>query len=117
MAGEPQRRGPGPLQDVIERLVLAGFRLLPALQIHTHHVLERDGFVALVERLPDGGFGQIGSPALLEDGVLALLVWKTEGPRFVAKGLDLPATPDQVERLRRFSADLEEALGTADERR
>ncbi len=110
MAGEPQRRGPGPLQDVIERLAQAGFQLLPAFSITTHYVLEHDGFVALVERLPDGGFGQSGVPGLLTEGAIAQLVWKQEGPRFVAKGLDLPATPDQVESLRRFSADLKKAL-------
>ena len=114
MAGEPQRRGHGPLQDVIEHLARSGFRLLPAFQIATHYVLERDGFVALVERSSDGGFGQAGSPGLLTEGAIAQLVWKQEGPRFVAKGFDQPATPDQVERLRRFDADLKKILGTAE---
>ena len=112
MAGEPQRRGHGPLQDVIERLIRAGFRLLPALPITTNYVLERDGFVALVERLPDGSFGQIGAPGLLTEGAIAQLLWKKDGPRFVAKGFDLPATPDQVESLRRFDADLSDCLLT-----
>ena len=114
MAGEPERRGPGPLQDVIERLARAGFQLLPAVPITTHYVLERDGFVALVERLPDGAFGQAGAPGLLTEGAIAQLLWKKEGPRFVAKGFDLPATPDQVEFLRRFDADLSDCLLTPD---
>ena len=114
MAGEPERRGPGPLQDVIERLARAGFQLLPAFSITTHYVLERDGFVALVERLPTGDFGRIGAPGLLTDGAIAQLLWKKEGPRFVAQGLNQPAAPGQVESLRRFAADLSNCLLTPD---
>ena len=110
MAGEPQRRGPGPLQDVIERLSSAGFQLLPALQISTHYVLERDGFLALVERRPDEGFGNAGAPGLLLDGSFAVLIWKEGAPFFVAKGREQPATPEQVAALRSFDADLRRAL-------
>ncbi|MBI3697179.1 MAG: hypothetical protein HY238_20380 [Acidobacteria bacterium] len=98
----------------MERLARAGFQLLPALQITSHYVLERDGFVALVERLPDGSFGQSGAPGLLTEGAIAQLVWKKEGPRFVAKGFNRPATTDQVESLRRFHADLSDCLLTPD---
>ena len=108
MAGEPQRRGSGPLQDVA--LVQAGFRLLPAFQIPTHYVLERDGFVALVERLPGGDFGQAGAPGVLLDGSFAVLVWKQEQAFFVTKGRQTLASAAQIEALRRFDADLHQAL-------
>ena len=52
------------MTEVLERLVAAGIQLLPAVEITTHYVFERDGFVALVERTPEG-FGGIGSPGLL----------------------------------------------------
>ncbi len=113
MAGEPQRRGSGPLQDVGPRLVQAGFQLLPAFQISTHYVLERDGFLALVERLPGGDFGTAGAPGMLLDGSFAVLVWKQEQPFFVTKGRQVPATPEQIETLRRFDADLSRALAAA----
>lgn len=110
MAGEPQRRGSGPLQDVGSRLVEAGFQLLPAFQISTHYVLERQGFLALVERLADGGFGKAGAPGLLLDGSFAVLVWKQEQAYFVTKGRQVSATSEQIEALRRFDADLSRAL-------
>ncbi len=111
MAGEPQRRGSGPLQDVIERLAGAGFQLLPAFDITTHYVIERGGFAALVQRLPDGGFGQIGAPGLLTGEALAMLVSKEDGAVFVAQGREEPASAEQVEALRRFDRDLKEAVG------
>jgi hypothetical protein len=110
VAGEPQRRGLGPLQDVIERLAGAGFQLLPTPEITTHYVLERDGFVALVERRPDNSFGQAGSPGILAEGGFAALVWRQEGPVFVGKGREIPAAADRVDALRRFDADLKKAL-------
>jgi len=90
--------------------VEAGFQLLPAFQISTHYVLEREGFLALVERLPDGGFGKAGSPGLLLEGSFSVLVWKQEQAYFVTKGRQVPATAEQVEALRRFDSDLKQAL-------
>ena len=113
MAGEPQRRGSGPLQDVIERLIGAGFQLLPAFEITTHYVVERGGFAALVERLTDGGFGQIGAPGLLTGEAFAMLVSKKDGAVFVAKGREVPASAAQVDELRRFDRDLKEAIGAS----
>lgn len=110
MAGEPQRRGSGSLQDVIERLLGAGFQLLPAFDITTHYVIERGGFAALVERLPDGGFGQIGAPGLLTGEAFAILVSKKDGPVFVAKGREAPASAEQVDEIRRFDRDLKFAV-------
>jgi hypothetical protein len=120
VAGEPERRGHGPLQDVIERLVAAGFHLLPAFEIPTHYVVERNGFVALVERRADGAFGSPGAPGLLAESGLAALVWRAGAPLFVAKGTEMSASADQVDSIRRFDADLRKALKpqmNADERR
>jgi len=110
VAREPQRRGSGSLQDVAARLERAGFRLLPLPEISAHYVFERQGFVALVERLPDGGFGQIGAPGLLTENAFAMLVWKHTGPVFVAKDREEPATEEQVTALRRFDRDLKSAI-------
>ena len=96
---------------MIERLAAAGFQLLPAFQIPTHYVLERDGFVALVERGPDGDFGAAGAPGLLGESGLAYLVWRGEAAVFVSKGSEVAATPEQIEGLRRFDRDLRAALG------
>ena len=99
---------------MIERLAQARFKLLPTPQILTHYVLERDGFVALVERLPDGAFGNAGAPGLLIDGAIAMLIWKSDRSVFVSKASELAASPEQVEALRRFDADLRQALQLVD---
>jgi len=94
------------MQQILERLVAANIQLLPLTQIQRHWVLERDGFISLVERTADGGFGKIGAPGLLTDRGMAVLVNGT----FVAKGLELPASDEQVALLRAFTRDLEAAL-------
>ena len=98
------------LQRQLERLAACGINLLPAAGISTHFIFEREGFVALVERTPEG-FGNIGAPGLLvEKHGFAALVWRGSEPWFVAKDHEQPATPDQVASIRRFSGDLQSAL-------
>ena len=116
MAGGVERRGPGPLQDVdarlravFERLAAAGIQLLPLPGITTHYVLERDGFAALVERAADG-FGQIGSAGRVTEQGLAVLLWRNGQPFFVTKNSNTPAGETEVATLRRFTADVEQAL-------
>ena len=93
----------------LEKLAAAGLQVLPASEITTHFVVERDGFVALVKRVGDD-FGEAGSPGLLTEQGFAALVWRGGRPFFVAKNLDLPANRGQVEGLRRFGEDLKTAL-------
>jgi len=95
--------------DKLERLAAAGIQLLPTDQIGTHFVFERDGFVALVERSPDG-FGGIGAPGMLTSAGIAMLVWRGERGVFVAKDFEQEASTDQIQSLRRFDADLKAAL-------
>lgn len=98
------------MTEYLQRLAAAHIQLLPATEITTHFVFERDGFVALVERTPQG-FGNIGSAGRLTGKGIAVLVWRDERPFFVAKGFEQQATPGEVEQLRRFSTDVETALG------
>ena len=96
--------------EKLEKLAAAGIELIPAVQITTHFIFQRDGFVALVERRGDG-FGGVGSSGLLtENGGLAPLVWRGEAAYFVGKGFEHPAMPDEVMRLRAFAADLRAAI-------
>jgi hypothetical protein len=94
------------MQQILERLAAANIQLLPLTQIQRHWVFERDGFVSLVERTVDGGFGNIGAPGLLTSQGMAVLV----NNAFVAKGINVPASEEQVESLRAFSRDLQAAL-------
>ncbi|MCS6952831.1 MAG: hypothetical protein NZM33_08225 [Bryobacteraceae bacterium] len=97
------------LEQQLERLRGAGIRIVPLGETSTHVLCEREGFAALVARREDA-LGPAGSTGLLTPRGFAALVWKQEGAVFVAKGWEQPATPEQVEALRRFAADLEAAL-------
>jgi hypothetical protein len=100
------------MTEKLERLVAAGIQLLPTVEITNHFVFERDGFVALVERRADG-FGGIGSAGLLTEKGIAPLVLRGKDFFFVAKGFDQPASAEEVDRIRRFQADLQYALSEA----
>jgi hypothetical protein len=92
-----------------QKLVDFHIQLLPLPEVETHFVFERDGFAALVERR-DNDFGGIGTAGLLNEKGVAPLVWRGGSPFFVAKGFEQAATPEQVQRLRAFQADLTTAL-------
>ena len=100
------------MEDILQRLAGANINLLPTSQITTHFVFERDGFVSLVERLPEG-FGRIGAPGLLTEKGFAAFVWRGESAFFVVKGTEQSASPDQVDSIRKFATDLELALGNS----
>ncbi len=95
---------------ILERLVGAGIELLPAPEVSTHFIFTRDGFVALVERRGDA-FGGVGSAGLLMEQGLAPLVWRGAKALFVSRGFEQEATAEEIEKLKRFSADLKAALG------
>ena len=92
-----------------ERLIAVRIQLLPTVEVAKHFVFERDGFVALVERR-DGGFGSIGAAGTVSDTGFAALVYRGDGAFFVGKGFERPATNEEVQQLRAFQADLEQAL-------
>lgn len=101
------------MQAILERLVALNIQLLPLKQVERHWVFERDGFIALVERTRDNGFGHIGSPGLLTPSGMAVLVLRGQSHAFVSKGFEQVATADQLELVRRFAQDLKVALGAA----
>ena len=93
----------------LEKLAAARIQIVPA-EITSHFILERDGFVAFVERR-DNDFGNIGAPGLMTERGFAALIWRGDQAFFVGKGIDQPASPEQIELLCAFSADLASALG------
>jgi hypothetical protein len=96
------------LERTLARLAAAGIQVIPA-ELKAHCILERDGFIALIERRDDR-LGNAGAAGLLTEWGLAPLVWREGRAIFVAKGHEQPATEAQVAQLRAFQADLETAL-------
>jgi hypothetical protein len=95
--------------EIFERLVEHRIQILPLAEITTHFVLERDGFIALVERRGEA-FGKVGAPGLLMEKGMAQLVWRGDAAFFVAKGWERVADAEEVAALRAFGADLEKIL-------
>jgi hypothetical protein len=89
------------LQDLNIRLMVEG----PAVSIYA-----RGDCIAAVGR--NQGDNQ-GSTGMMTEHGLAYLVWRGGQPYLAAKGGETPATPEQVEAIRRFSQDLNTALNTA----
>jgi hypothetical protein len=101
------------VEEILARLAAVNIELVPAVDLNTHFVFTRDGFLALVERR-ENGFGNIGAPGLLSEKGMAQLVWRGTDAFFVARGFVQPAHPEQIEGLRRFGHDLKNSLSPVD---
>ena len=62
------------MTEIFEKLVAAGIQIIPA-EISSHFILERDGFVAFVERR-ENGFGNIGAAGLMTERGFGALIWR-----------------------------------------
>lgn len=98
------------LLSTLERLAQARFNLVPA-DLAGYFVFERDGFVCLVEKSKDGGFGSVGSVCRLFDEEFAVVLFYGERAFYARKGQPRSeATADEIALYRAFSADLRAAL-------
>ena len=95
------------MSERIARLQAAGIQVI-ASETTSHYFLERDGFMAFAERR-EGELGNIGSPGLITERGFAVLIWRGDQPFFVGKGFELAASDEQVQKLRAFAADLDQA--------
>ena len=94
--------------EVLEKLAAANIQIIPA-EITSHFILERDGFVAFVERR-EQAFGNIGASGLMTELGFAALIWRGDQAFFIAKGFEQRASPEQVQKIRAFATDLQRAL-------
>ena len=74
-----------------------------------HRIYRRENCVAMVH-YTQAGDGSIGSSGMMTEQGLAYLVWRDEKPLLVGKGIEIPANPEQVEMLRRFSEDVKKLV-------
>lgn len=74
------------------------------------------GQVAMFARRSDkDGAISLGSSGMMTDNGLAYLLWRGSSHVLAAHGgKEVPATPEQVEEIRRFSAELKTALGLSE---
>ncbi|HEY1336539.1 MAG TPA: hypothetical protein VGF59_03475 [Bryobacteraceae bacterium] len=77
--------------------------LFPAKELA---LLGREDLMSLVSNN-----GSIGSTGMMTEHGFAFIVWKQGQAYMAAKGVETPATEEQVERVRQFSEDVKSAMG------
>ena len=92
----------------LESLASVGIQIVPSGSA-SHILVERGGFVALVEHRNES-LRNPGAPGLMTERGFAVLVWRGGQAFFVGKGFEQPASELQVAALRAFAADLEKAV-------
>jgi len=99
---------------ILQKLLKAGFQFAAIEHVARHIVMEKDGFIALLD--PADGqlhvFGQMGYRVgdgigmLIEQGARRAFVWKKES---------VEATPELLSAYRRVKNELEQILNTKSE--
>jgi len=98
------------VQQQLERIAAAGIGLIPAPDVTSHFLFERDGCVVLVEWRGEA-FGGVGSPGqLTEDGGFAALVERGGEDWFISKGTERRAEPSEAKAARQLFTELKAAL-------
>ena len=93
----------------LQRLVEAGFTLQTFERFPRSLGVVKDECIVLVEPTPDG-LKMVGTPGWRMGEVLGVLVNKEGRLFFQAKAELLAATPEKLQRLRRFESELEGLL-------
>jgi len=101
---------PDPSEQ-LQRLYVEGFELQTFERYPNSVGVLRDGCIALLRATP-AGLEIIGTPGWRMGEVLGVLVEREGRQVFQAKSEILDATPERLEALRRFSAELRELLVT-----
>jgi len=99
---------PDPAEQ-LQRIYLAGFELQTFERYPNAIGVIREGCIALLRSIPSG-LEMIGAPGWRMGEVLGVLVEKDGRQVFQAKSEVVEATPERLETLQRFRADLEELL-------
>ena len=101
---------PDPSEQ-LQRIYLAGFELQTFERIPRAVGVVRDQVIALLEATPDG-LKMVGTPGWRLGEIMGVLVEKEGRQIFQSKAETLEATPERLETLRRFKADLEQLLAS-----
>jgi hypothetical protein len=95
--------------EQLQRIYLAGFELQTFERYPQAIGVLRDGCIALFRSTPSG-LQMIGSPGWRMGEVLGVLVEKDGREVFQAKSEIVEATPQRLDALRKFKAELEQLL-------
>ncbi len=98
--------------EQLQRIYLAGFELETFERFPKAVGVVRDQCIALLEATPEG-LKMVGTPGWRMGEVMGVLVEQGGRQVFQAKTDVVEATPERLEALRRFRADLENLLAAA----
>jgi hypothetical protein len=90
---------------------LADLNIQLAAQARDYCLFVRGNCLALAQAAEEG-FTSIGASGMMTENGIAYLVWREGRPVLAAHGgHEQPATPEELETVRRFSEDLKLTLG------
>jgi hypothetical protein len=95
--------------EQLQRIYLAGFEIETFERFPRAVGVTRDGFIALLEATPEG-LRLIGTPGRRMGEVMGVLVEHEGRQVFQAKTEMEEATPERLEELKRFRAEMDELL-------
>ena len=95
--------------EQLQRIYLAGFELETFERFPKAVGVVRDECIALLEATPEG-LKMIGTPGWRKGEAIGVLIEQGGRQVFQAKSEMVEATPERLEALRRFRADLENLL-------
>jgi hypothetical protein len=90
----------------IERLLEAGFRPLAIPPYESALCMRRGDCAAVLAPVPDGGLRLLAPATYLVDGNLSVRLKRGDGEVFVWKKNELAATPERLQELEKFRAEL-----------
>ena len=98
--------------EILAKLLEHGFRFCDFEAYPRCVGVERNNFVALLEKTPEGGLRPQGSSGYLMGGKIGVLVERQGQSFFQAKQEEVSATPEMLEAYRRFQEELREMFAS-----
>jgi hypothetical protein len=97
--------------QIMERLFEAGFRPMAIPPYESALCVRRGECAAVLAPVPNGGLKLLAPPSYLVSGNFGVRVKRGAGEFFVWKKNELPATPERLQGLEVFRADLTKIIG------
>lgn len=96
--------------QVLERLVEAGFRPIAIPPYESALCLRKESCVAALAPVPNGGLKLLAPATYLVDGNFSVKLKRGAAEVFVWKKREVEATPERLQELEVFRAELQEIL-------
>jgi len=96
--------------QVMERLFEAGFRPIAIPPYESALCIKKGNCVAALAPVPNAGLKLLAPPSFMVDGNFSVKLKRGSGEVFVWKKKEMEATPERLQELGSFRAELQEIL-------